>query len=274
MLVVAALGYVALTLSALVLYLSAQILRIGRRRSDVAVGQVRSMHWSVVLLHASRDHDVEALIRQGIQLTGADVVVVPEVGVAPMPGRAHVRERPEAHELSSEPPALVVSLRDAELPVPDGRGYWRWTDLVFFLVGTLIFVLGLAAVVPAWEQGQPLGSYGPAVYWSLTRVISGGDPNGLGPSSWQNEVLATLLSIYGVYVLVAIVGQIVQRQAEEDRASGPELVARYNEHRQARHPVTPTPTARSKRPSGAVAGRAWEFGQRLQQWAEDRAHRR
>ena len=263
---VAAVAYVGVAITGAVVHLLVQLVRTGSRRSEVALGQVQSMQWSAALVHAVDADALPALVRRALQIAAADVLVVPAAALTTSAARTALREMPEVHALTLNPEVFVAAARDEPLPTPNGGGHW-WRDLGFFLGTTSAFLLVMAYLVPIWEdKGEPLDSYGQSLYWAVTRVISGGDPNGVGPSSWQNQVLASLLSFYGVFVLAYIVTTILDRQANENRASGLELVERYNKAQQERtaaaansQPAPPTAV-----PECGLAGVLWRLGRQLQ----------
>jgi hypothetical protein len=98
-LALAALAWVAVAMTAAVVNLLAQLARVGRRRSQVAVGQVSAMHWSAVFVHAA---DVEALpdLLHDAQQAANGPVIVPEAALTSSTARNALTHIPGVHELA------------------------------------------------------------------------------------------------------------------------------------------------------------------------------
>lgn len=164
--------------------------------------------------------------------------------------------------LSTHHPVLVA-YRSTDMPwsLPDGPGRLHGGDLAVVLGGTAVVVALLAAFVARVESelcqsncNEVPATYGNALYWILSRM-TGGDPEGVGASDPWSRAVGLLLTIYGLFVLVSIVGRVVAQRMAEDARSGSEVVAAFV----SEHAPLPAPT-RPRRPvprrhTRRVAGR-------------------
>lgn len=255
--VAAALTYVTL-LMALVVVRQLLALTAGRRRLvDTAVGQLRRNQWTVTLLHAAGTAAATDLLVRARAAIGPDTppLLVLRGGISGAGPAARGSGGLQVVPVAPRHPVLVAYRRtDPPLQVPTGPGTFRGRDLAVVLGGTALFVLVLAAFV-ARDESRVCGAecdglparYGDALYWLLSRLI-GGDPDGLGATSAGNRTIGLLVTVYGVFVLVAIIGRVVQQRVDEDLRSGQDVAAAFERQRaggtpprrsRPRHAATP-----------------------------------
>lgn len=242
----------------------------GRRRLvESAIGRLRQHQWAVTLLHAPAGADAAAaLIGRGRRQVSSDrlAIIVLTGGITGVPPGARGAGGLHVKPLSPRHPVLIAFRgTDPPLQLPVGKGKFRGRDLAVVLGGSAMFVLLLAGAV-ARDEARVCGSdcaglparYGDALYWLLSRMI-GGDPDGLGATSAGNRLIGLLMTIYGVFVLVAIIGRVVQQRMDEDVRSGQDAAEAFEEERHSR---TPPPAIRQRgrirrtTPRRSVAGRA------------------
>jgi hypothetical protein len=267
--VVAAVVVYVVSVLAAVVVRQVVALTSGRRRLvETAVGRLRGHQWTITLLHAPAGADAAAaLVERGRRHVSSDrsAVLVLSGGIT---GAAPARRGPgglHIERLSPRHPALVAYRRtDPPLVLPLGPGRFRGRDLVVVLGGSVLFVL-LLAVGVARDEARVCGDdcaglparYGDALYWLLSRMI-GGDPDGLGATSAGNRAIGLLMTVYGVFVLVAIIGRVVQQRMDDDVRSGHDVAESFDEERAAgRRPVGRPPRRTRVGPAAArrVAGR-------------------
>jgi len=246
LLAVAALLYVVVTFGLAVILQTYRLLSGRERLRSTAVGQLRAHHWTVALLHVPAQRGdgaaAAALVdraRRSIS-QGASPVLIVTSGVTDV---APDRDGPDGlriEPLPSRHKALVgYRPEDRPLQVPATPGVFRGRDLGLFLGGTAVIVAILARFVADDEQrvcsptddcdSRPT-TYGDALYWLLSRLL-GGDPDGLGVTSAGNRAIGILITIYGVFILVGIVGRVVQQRIDEDSRTGAEVATEFEERR-------------------------------------------
>ncbi|WP_146146228.1 hypothetical protein [Geodermatophilus tzadiensis] len=96
------------------------------------------------------------------------------------------------------------------------------------------------------------------MYWLISRLI-GGDPEGLGVASPGSRVLGLLMTVLGVYVLVAIISRVLRQRMDEDARSGSEVVEAFEADRLGR-PTAGEPAAPAPAPApanGSAARPQW-----------------
>ena len=67
----------------------------------------------------------------------------------------------------------------------------------------------------------------------MANRLLGGDPNDLGVSSVFGRLVAVLVTFYGLYVLVYIVGTVVRQRIDDDLRTAADVVAQYEAARTA-----------------------------------------
>ena len=213
---------------------------------DVAIGQLRTQHWTVTMLHSSHGGAAARMLVGRVldsTPTAGDRVLILRHGlteVSPQGVSADLR----VEELSPHHPVLVAYRQSAPPWVLSSEQETLPGSAVVLLLGvTTMVVLILAGLVAEDESrlcapncdGVP-AAYGDALYWLLSRMI-GGDPDGLGAAGPRSRILGFLMTIFGVYVLVTVIGRVLQQRMEEDARSGSEVVAAFEE---LRSPPSPT----------------------------------
>jgi hypothetical protein len=167
----------------LVAVLQAYRLLSGRRGiNETAVGQVRAMHWTMVLCHVETPEQVGPLLEDAIRWRESPAsgrthpVLYLERGITTGEAREQARSHSLADDLSEAPPVFVVAT-PADLPLqpPDEPGRFRGSDLVLVLGGSALAFAVLATFIPGAESAYCSGSscsgrpvtYGDALYWVL-----------------------------------------------------------------------------------------------------------
>ncbi|MGH3569244.1 MAG: prolyl aminopeptidase [Pseudonocardia sp.] len=246
LLVLAILLYVTVTFGLTAVLQAYRLISERQRLVNTAVGQLRANHWTITLLHVTAQQGdgatAAALVdraRRSIPqdefpvliLTGSVTDVAPD---RDGPGGLRIER------LSPKHPILVgYEPDDLPLRVPATPGRLRGRDVGLFLGGTAVLVAILARFVADDERrvcsptddcgGRPT-TYGDALYWLLSRLL-GGDPDGLGVTSAGNRAIGILITIYGVFVLVGIVGRVVQQRIDEDSRTGAEVATEFEQRR-------------------------------------------
>ncbi len=269
--VVGALVYVVAVL-AVVVVRQVVVLTAGRRRLvGTAVGQLRRFQWTVVLLHVpsrAGAATAAALVDRARRHVSADrspllILTGGITGAVPAP---HGPGGLHAEPLSPHHPVLVARRRtDLPLRAPAAEGRFGGRDLAVVLGGTAGLVLLLADGVATEEaricqntcEGQP-ARYGDALYWLVSRML-GGDPDGLGATSAGNRFVGLMLTVYGVFVLVAIIGRVVQQRVDEDLRSGGEVAAAFEQAFERTRP----PRAGRPRPARTRRAARWPVAGRV-----------
>jgi hypothetical protein len=238
-LIVLAAGLIVLSL------LQAYRLVSGRRRMDeTAVGQIRAMHWTMVLCHVTKREDIthllEAARRCGLTSPGDEThpLLYLEEGITCPQARIQARSDPMAQRLSYLPPVFVVASPSESLKIPNQPARFLGRDLAVVLGGSALVIALLARIVPIAEKSRCLAedcsgrptTYGDAIYWVFSRVL-GGDPEGLGVANPGNRVIGLLLTFYGLFVLIGIIERVIQQRIDEDLASGRSLAEAFNSRR-------------------------------------------
>ncbi len=150
------------------------------------------------------------------------------------PGGLRVEQLPGAHP-------VLVAQRPVDPPprAPSGPGRFRARDVAVILGGSAAVLAIVAAFVPVEERpacgadcDEAITSYGDALYGMANRLL-GGDPNDLGVDSIFGRLVAVLVTVYGLYVLVAIVGVVVRQRIDDDLRSAADVVAADEELRAA-----------------------------------------
>ncbi len=263
-LVVVVLVTVAAGMLALILAQARRLVRGRRRLRETAVDQVRSQHWTIVMVNVANPAAVPAILREARRHAAErDPVLCLERGITTEVTLDAVRAAPGCHRLASEVPVLVLAQpSDLPLRAPEAPGRFQGRDVGLVLGGSAVVVALVARMVRDAEhelcQRRPAGcderptTHGDALYWVFSRVL-GGDPEGLGVAHPASRVVGLLLSFYGLFVLVEIIGRVVQQRIDEDISSGPQLVRAFNER--LRGPETessPTEVSPVQAPASAL----------------------
>lgn len=249
---VAALGWVALLMTAGVVRMIGAFVGVRPRRGASGLEQVLSREWSVALLHAKDPRAAIGLLDvargHGKQAGGEPhPVVVPAQVVTTTAARAAIRSSGAVRQLITDP-EVWVTWRLGDRPLtPVSRGRLPLRDLPLMLGGSAV-VLAMVAAVVAWRedaacpsgpqcQGRPT-DYGAALYWTANRLF-GGDPEGMGVALAYNRLIGVLITFYGVMVLVRIVNDVLNQLIETQLHDGTRLVDRFNDEL----PTAPDPLA-------------------------------
>ena len=161
--------------------------------------------------------------------------------------------------------ALVVGERG---PLPDPRVVRlpRWSIVVVLVaVITVVFMFsgGLADVERAacatreCTGGEPTTAWTMA-YWLITRLVSAGDPNGIGPSSWLVRSLGITLSVVGPTLFLFLLGQMWAAVGERDRSDTGEVLMSAN----ARETASASRERAARRRRAVTLGSTIRFGRR------------
>ena len=242
LLVLSALGWVALILILGVVRLS--FLLLWRRPVDLAVGQLRTLNPTVTLLHADSPRVATALLERAFLTAGPLLVLTNGITAA----------RPESGErsglrvelLSNDHPVLVARRAyDPPPRTPSAPGRFRSGDAAVILGGTALALAFVAEPVASAERAtcgtdcdDVPSTYGDALYWIVNRLF-GGDPEGLGVGSVFGRLVGVLVTVYGLYVLVALVGAIVRQRMSDDIRSAADVVNAYEAVRELPHDYPP-----------------------------------
>lgn len=142
---------------------------------------------------------------------------------------------------------MLVAHRPADPPprTPTTPGRLLGRDTAFVLASSAV-VLALVARGVAEEERRLCGAdcagrpttYGDALYWMAGRLL-GGDPDGLQVASVFGRLTAVLVTVYGLSVLVAILGSVVRQRVDDDLRSAADVVAAYKAQRTTRPPGHP-----------------------------------
>jgi proline iminopeptidase len=212
---------------------------VRRRPVATAVSQLRAHNPTVVLLHAPTAQAATTLVSQVVGDADGTVVILIGGVTAAEPerdGSDGLRVEP----LSGAHPVLVAR-RPADPPpgAPSGPGRFRGRDTAVILGGSTAVLAVVAWFVAESERAtcgtncaDAVTSYGDALYWMGNRLF-GGDPENLGVSSLFSRLIAVLVTVYGLYVLVAIVGAVVRQRIDDDLRSAADVVAAYEKGRGA-----------------------------------------
>ncbi|MGH3613593.1 MAG: prolyl aminopeptidase [Pseudonocardia sp.] len=251
-LAVAVLLYVVVTFGLAVVLLTYRLISGRERLGSTAVGQLRAYHWTIALLHVPAQRGdgatAAALVdraRHSVSRERSPVLILTG-GVTDVPPDRDGPGGLRIERLSPRHPILVgYEPDDLPLQVPAGPGRFRGRDVGLFFGATALIVAMLALIVanderrvcsPADDCENRPTTYGDALYWLLSRLL-GGDPDGLGVTSAGNRAIGVLITIYGVFVLVGIVGRVVQQRIDEDSRTGAEVATEFEKRRV--RPATP-----------------------------------
>ena len=238
-----ALLWVALLLLGALLRLMYRL--VPRRPVEMASGQLQTLNPTVTLLHAATADGATELIARAVEAGPGPLLVLVDAITDAVPER-HGPSGLRIDPLPEVP--LLVARRPADPPprVPTAPGQLRDRDAALMLGATVVMVAFLAVWVAEAERGacgldcdgHP-ASYGDAVYWLLSRLL-GGDPDGLGVSSGFGRYVGVLMTFFGLYVLVYIVGSVVRRRADDDLRSAADVTAADDASRGAAggHPLS------------------------------------
>jgi hypothetical protein len=270
LLITAALTIMAVGLGAIALLQAYRLISGRRRMNETAVGQIRAMHWTVVLCHVTKPDEItdllEAARRCGFPSSSDQThpVLYFEEGTTSPEARVQARSDPMVQPLSDRPPVFVVaSPSDPPLKIPNQPGRFLGRDVAVVLGGSALVMAILATVIPAAEKsqcpsedcGERPTTYGDALYWVFSRVL-GGDPEGLGVAHPGNRFIGLLLTFYGLFVLIGIIERVIQQQIDEDLAAGRSLAQVFNNERARLNsePARAAPAAAPKDPPRRLNG--------------------
>ena len=226
-----ALFWIAAVLTILVVRQTLRLLR--RRPLETTVDQLRAFNPTVTLLHAPSAEVAMALVARAATAAGGPLLVLENGITGARPNRvnpAGLRIEP----LSDRHPVLVARRPTDPAPrAPATAGRVRARD-VTVIVGGSAGVLAIIASFVADQERAVCGarcdgsvtSYGDALYWMANRLL-GGDPNGLGVTSVFGRAVGVVVTVYGLYVLVAVLGAVVRQRIDDDLHSAADVVAAY-----------------------------------------------
>jgi proline iminopeptidase len=233
-LVVLAMAWITAALGTMLVYQSYRLVR--RQATETAVSQLRELNPTLTLLHAPAAQLATALVTRALH-EGEPLLLLSEGITAKRPdevGPDGLRVEP----LTGGYPVLIARRpQDPPPHVTTQPGRFRGRD-VFVILGSSAGVLALVATfVPAQEEAVCgddcagfLTTYGDTIYWMANRLL-GGDPNGLGVSSVFGRLVGVLITVYGIYVLVAIVSAVVQQRMDDDLRSAADAVTKHEKAR-------------------------------------------
>lgn len=214
------------------------VLLLRRRPGDLVVGQLRTLNPTLTLLHASSPRAARELVRAAVAQGGPVLVLADGITAAhPGPvGPDGLRIEP----LSDRHPVLVARRSGDPAPrTPSAPGRFRTGDAAVILGGTAVGLVLAARLVADAERAAcgdrcdgVVTSYGDALWWMANRLF-GGDPEGLGVGSLLGRSVGVLVTVYGLYVLVFLVGALVRQRMADDLRSAADVVAAYEASRLA-----------------------------------------
>jgi proline iminopeptidase len=236
------LGVALLWVAALVLGLVVWLFRrlVPRRRAETAVQQLRILNPTLTLLHAGTSSRATDLVTRAITVGPGPLLVMADgiTGPAPEAGGAgglRIEQLPDDVR-------MLVARRPSDPPphAPTTPGRLLGRDVILILAASIVMV-AVAAQGVAESERSACGedctnhptSYGDALYWMASRLL-GGDPDGLGVAGVFGRLVGVLVTIYGLYVLVYVVGSVVRRRMDDDLRSAADVVAAYEAERGSR----------------------------------------
>lgn len=206
--------------------------------SQLALGQVRSRHWTMILCHVIDPDQVEVLL-DGLWNRGDVVgpVLQFQQGVTSSAARAVLRGERWAQPMAGTRQVVLLSGDgDWTLQEPEPASTQAVRGIPLML-GAVVFTLASAAnLVAGWEReacagrecaGRP-ATYGDALYWLLNR-LSGGDPEGLGARTFEARSIGLAFTLLSVVVIGGVVAGLLQQSVGRAQRAGSELVLRQNE---------------------------------------------
>jgi hypothetical protein len=224
-----------------------RILIVGHPRdlAEQAIGQLRGLHWSIPLLHASRPPEVTEVLPAASRLImelarqvegeHSDIALCLEHGVTTQQARGIARALTGVTPLPGHPVLVVACGRDRLLREPAISPGAPAGGIPLLLLA-MAAVLGVGAQLvagaeradcaPASCTGRP-ASYGDALYWLLSRLLDG-DSEGLAAGSLGARAIGLATSVMGLIVIGWVITSALQRAIDRVTASGPELVRNYN----------------------------------------------
>jgi hypothetical protein len=205
----------------------------GLWRSRPPIWALLVLAQTVTLLHSPTAAAATALVARARAQGGGPLLVLTRgiTATAPQPfgpGGLHVEA------LDDELPLLVAGLPTDPAPkAPAGPGRFHGRDVAVLLGGSALVLVIVAwfvavrerAVCSAPCEGVPT-RFGDALYWMANRLL-GGDPDGLGVTSVFGRTVGVLVTVYGLYVLVTIVGAVVRQRIDDDQRSAADRVVTY-----------------------------------------------
>ncbi|MEU5907875.1 5'-methylthioadenosine/S-adenosylhomocysteine nucleosidase [Micromonospora sp. NPDC047467] len=252
-----AVGYVALLMTAMVLYAARSVLgAVGNpspRASAVAARNLPGTRWSVTLCHhvdqgasgqllshvtARLSRLITGQAKQCLRELGAQapVINVTETLVCPTQGITNDWMRRRVAAWSSgrvddgADPEAVFKRPLRQPDRPPLRLFDTGTVALLYLVAVAVVVLGEAVLVAGWEQeecgpsdcaGRP-ASYGSAARWLAQRLLFN-DPPSITPATAQSVAvgwLASVMSAVGVVVLAVALYRYTRRRSSIARELG------------------------------------------------------
>lgn len=248
---------------------AAQLLRLPARRRRLVLDRALGSAPRVALLHVPPSRDpLEVLVGGG----RPSVTVVPQAACtssAVWAALDGVRTEP----VPRHPDVRIFAPSGARMPPPEPR---RPRPLRALQVLVVTHLVGLAYLAFTLTQLQtpcpPAGcpeaeprTFWPMLYWLATRLVTGGDPEGVGPSSWWLRGIGTLVSVYGVVLFVGLVSAVIQESWDEVQTDadglGAELALAID--RRGGEPEQPT----DNEPTTVARRTALQLAEGLRRWA-------
>jgi hypothetical protein len=224
-------------------------------RVKLAAGDIRSQHWTMPLCHQPDAQHVTRLIAAVLadRRTGGRLLVLQE-GITTIAVRATIANSPYVRHRTTEPPLLLMSVEPSwAMPLPCiPAEFWRpgqWASLATLVTFTAAWTAVGALIVANVEQSACGGTscgdrpvtYGDALYWLVTRLVTGGDPDGWGATTAITRLIAIVASVAHDLVIVGVVLSVVatlilprfmpppdDQEAGPDRADPPDERVRMN----------------------------------------------
>lgn len=231
----------ALYLIFMVAHLSLGVLETAKSFGDGRhLERIVSDHWSVRLLHATDPDLLDDLIANTRARIGGKVLLVELRRVTTRDARAALANRPDAHPVGEEgqhPTVLAVGA-DARLTRPRRR--YRPARVLLLFLATVVAALsvtswliaGVERAACAPDCADRPARWVDALYWLVSRMLSF-DADGITAATWEARLLGLAWTLFGLVILGAGVGLLLQEGLSRNRSAGAEIVDRFNSERRS-----------------------------------------
>ncbi|MBB5112530.1 nucleoside phosphorylase [Micromonospora echinospora] len=259
-----AVGYIALLMTALVLYAARSVLGAVRNPRPapgaVAARTLPGTRWSMVLCHhvdpatggellshvtARLSHLITGQAKRCLQELGAQapIINVTETlvcltqGITSSPMRRRAAAWSTGSVAAGSDPEAMVKRPLRQPDRPPLRLFDTGTVALLYLVAVAVVVLGEAVLIAGWEReecaqadcaGRP-ANYGSAVRWLAQRLLFN-DPPSITPATAQSVIVGWLTSVMSA-VGVVVLAVALYRYARHRSSNARELRAMINERR-------------------------------------------